>query len=72
MGDFRDLKAWQEAKLYAKLSAAAIKKLPSYERYALCDQWRRAAYSVVLNLASEDRRGRQTHLASQYSSVASF
>jgi len=58
MGDFRDLKAWQEAKELAALSAVAIKKLPGYERYALGDQWRRAAYSVVLNLAEgNSRRG---------------
>ena len=43
MGDFRDLKAWQEAKSLATLSAAAIRKLPTCERYALGDQWRRAA-----------------------------
>ena len=58
MGDFRDLKAWQEAKSLASLSASAIKKLPACERYALGDQWRRAAYSVVLNLAEgNSRRG---------------
>ncbi|SRR6266550_262833 len=58
MGDFRDLKAWQEAKSLATLSAAAIKKLPACERCALGDQWRRAAYSVVLNLAEgNSRRG---------------
>ena len=58
MGDFRDLKAWQEAKSLATLSSAAIKKLPTCERYALGDQWRRAAYSVVLNLAEgNSRRG---------------
>ena len=58
MGDFRNLKAWQQAKELASLSAAAIKQLPGYERYALGDQWRRAAYSVVLNLAEgNSRRG---------------
>ena len=58
MGDFRNLKAWQEAKEFACLSAAAIARLPVYERYALGDQWRRAAYSVVLNLAEgNSRRG---------------
>ena len=58
MGDFRNLKAWQQAKELAALSAAAIAKLPLYERYALGDQWRRAAYSVVLNLAEgNSRRG---------------
>ena len=58
MGDFRNLKAWQQAKEFASLSASAIARLPVYERYALGDQWRRAAYSVVLNLAEgNSRRG---------------
>jgi len=58
MGDFRNLKAWQQAKEFASVSAAAIAKLPSYERFALGDQWRRADYSVVLNLAEgNSRRG---------------
>lgn len=58
MGDFRDLLAWQEAQAFALLSNAAIAKLPAHERYALGDQWRRASYSVVLNLAEgNSRRG---------------
>jgi len=58
MGDFRNLKAWQEAKSLATLSAAFTKRLPPFERYALADQWRRASYSVVLNLAEgNSRRG---------------
>jgi four helix bundle protein len=58
MGDFRRLKAWQEAKDLATMSSDAIATLPSFERYALGDQWRRAAYGVVLNLAEgNSRRG---------------
>ncbi|PYP52479.1 MAG: four helix bundle protein [Gemmatimonadetes bacterium] len=58
MGDFKELRAWQEAKELAVLSKAAIAKLPRDERYALGDQWRRAAYSVGLNLAEgASRRG---------------
>jgi|SRR3989440_5949925 len=58
MGDFKQLRAWQEAKKLAVLSKAAIAKLPRDERYALGDQWRRAAYSVALNLAEgASRRG---------------
>jgi four helix bundle protein len=51
MGDFRRLRAWQEAKRFALLSRAAIAGLPANERFALAAQWRRAAYSVALNLA---------------------
>src|SRR5881628_587975 len=51
MGDFRRLRAWQEAVALAVRSRDAIAKLPSVERFALGDQWRRAAYSVALNIA---------------------
>ena len=33
------------------LSRTAILRLPSEERFSLAAQWRRAAYSVALNLA---------------------
>lgn len=51
MGNFKALRAWQEAMRLSKLSNEAIDKLPGHERFALAVQWRRAVYSVVLNLA---------------------
>jgi four helix bundle protein len=51
MGDFRKLIAWQEAKRLAVLSRDAITTLPQAELFALGHQWRRAAYSVALNIA---------------------
>jgi len=51
MGDFRKLRAWREAKRLAILSRDAIRTLPQSEVYALGAQWRRAAYSVSLNIA---------------------
>ena len=51
MGDFKQLRAWQQAQQLALQSAKAIHKLPPHERYLLADQWRRASYSVALNLA---------------------
>src|SRR5437879_12236535 len=51
MGDFRKLVAWQEAKRLAVLSRDAISTLPRDEAFALGPQWRRAAYSVSLNIA---------------------
>jgi len=51
VGDFRKLLAWQEAKRFSLLSHKAIALLPAHERYALGAQWRRAAYSVALNIA---------------------
>ena len=58
MGHFKKLKAWQHAKTLAVLSKAAILRLPVTERDGLADQWRRASYSVVLNIAEgASRRG---------------
>jgi four helix bundle protein len=58
MGHFRDLKAWQHARTLAVLSKAAIARLPESEKGGLADQWRRASYSVVLNIAEgASRRG---------------
>jgi len=50
MGDFKGLRAWQEARQLVLVSAKVIKKLPPQEKFLLADQWRRAAYSVSLNL----------------------
>jgi len=51
MGDFRQLKAWQEAKRLATLSRDLVRFLPPDEAFALGAQWRRAAYSVALDIA---------------------
>ena len=58
MGDFKELKAWQYARKLAVLSKDTIARLPESEREGLADQWRRAAYSVALNIAEgASRRG---------------
>src|SRR6266699_1803517 len=51
VGDFRQLRAWQEAIRFVVLSRPAIRRLPPDERFSLATQWRRAAYSGALNLA---------------------
>jgi four helix bundle protein len=51
MGDYRKLRAWQLARELAVISRPLIERLPTTERYALADQWRRATYGVVLNIA---------------------
>jgi len=58
MGDFKELKAWQYARKLAVLAKDTIARLPESEREGLADQWRRAAYSVALNIAEgASRRG---------------
>src|SRR5947199_8222347 len=58
MGDYKNLRAWQLARDLAVLSKSVITRLPREERYALSDQWRRAVYSVALNIAEgASRRG---------------
>lgn len=58
MGHFKNLKAWQHARTLALISQGLIRRLPESEASALADQWRRAAYSVALNLAEgASRRG---------------
>jgi four helix bundle protein len=58
MGDHRKLRAWREAMHLVVLSRQAIDRLPPQERFALATQWRRAAYSVPLNIAEgASRRG---------------
>jgi four helix bundle protein len=51
MGNFKNLKAWEHARTLAVLSKPLIARLPPPERSNLADQWRRAASSVVLNIA---------------------
>lgn len=58
MGHFKKLKAWEHARTLAVLSEPLIDRLPPTERSGLADQWRRAASSVVLNIAEgASRRG---------------
>jgi len=58
MGHYKKLKAWQHARALALISKPLIDRLPSTERSNLADQWRRAASSVVLNIAEgASRRG---------------
>jgi four helix bundle protein len=58
MGHFKNLRAWEHARALAIISKPLIDRLPSTERSGLADQWRRAASSVVLNIAEgASRRG---------------
>jgi four helix bundle protein len=51
MAPYRTLKAWQHAQRLAVECARAAKQFPDYEQESLASQLRRAAYTVVLNIA---------------------
>ena len=51
MAHFQKLIVYQQAKELVKLIYAVIKKFPSDERYALCDQLRRSVISIPSNSA---------------------
>ena len=48
---YRKLIAYQKAKEIIKITYKFIKKFPSDERFALCDQLRRASVSITSNIA---------------------
>lgn len=51
MAHFQNLIVYQQAKELVKLVYAQIKKFPSDDRYALCDQLRRSVISIPSNIA---------------------
>ena len=53
MAHFQNLIVYQQAKELVKLVYALIKKFPSDERYALCDQLRRSVISIPSNIAED-------------------
>lgn len=48
---YRKLIAYQKAKEVVKRTYKLLKKFPAEERYAMCDQLRRASVSITSNLA---------------------
>lgn len=48
---YRKLVAYQKAKEVVKRTYNLLKKFPAEERYAMCDQLRRASVSVTSNIA---------------------
>ena len=48
---YRKLIAYQKAKEIVKRTYKLLKKFPAEERYAMCDQLRRAALSITSNIA---------------------
>ena len=48
---YRKLIAYQKAKEVIKRTYKLLKKFPSEERWAMCDQLRRASFSITSNIA---------------------
>ena len=48
---YRKLIAYQKAKEIIKRTYKLLKKFPAEERYAMCDQLRRASVSITSNIA---------------------
>jgi four helix bundle protein len=48
---YRKLIAYQKAKEVVKSTYRLLKKFPAEERYAMCDQLRRASVSITSNIA---------------------
>ena len=57
MGTFKDLKAWQRSMDLAVAIYEVTASFPNEERFALVDQMRRSAISVISNIAEGYGRG---------------
>ena len=53
---YRNLIAYQKAKEVVKQTYKLLKKFPADERYAMCDQLRRASVSITSNIAEGTNR----------------
>lgn len=53
---FENLNAWQESRKYVVEVYRLLEQFPQSERYALCDQIRRAVISVPSNIAEGSGR----------------
>jgi four helix bundle protein len=63
ISDYRDLKVWQKSMSLCEEVYALIKMFPTEERYALCDQLRRAVVSIPSNIAEGNGRDSRTEYA---------
>ncbi len=57
MGNYRALDAWQASRTLAGLTYRATERFPPAERYGLTAQMRRAAVSIMSNIAEGAGRG---------------
>ena len=62
MGDFKDLKVWQKARRFTGEVYQVTEAFPRKEQYGLTAQTRRAAVSIMSNLAEGSGRGSDREL----------
>jgi four helix bundle protein len=62
MGDYRELLAWQRARMLTGSIYRATECFPAREQFGLAAQMRRAAISVVSNIAEGAGRGSDLEL----------
>ncbi len=60
MGNYRALDAWQASRTLAGLTYRTTERFPPAERYGLTAQMRRAAVSIMSNIAEGAGRGSDT------------
>jgi four helix bundle protein len=63
MGNYRDLEAWKASQSLAVITYRLTSHFPSAERFGLTAQMRRAAVSIVSNIAEGAGRGTDAQLA---------
>jgi four helix bundle protein len=63
MGDYRNLDAWKASQDLAVITYRVTDRFPPAERFGLTSQMRRAAVSVVSNIAEGAGRGTDTQFA---------
>jgi four helix bundle protein len=61
--DYRDLEVWQRAMELCESVYALLRRFPAEEKYALCDQLRRAVVSIPSNIAEGNGRASKTEYA---------
>ena len=61
--DYRDLVVWQQSMTLCQEVYFLIRQFPQEERYALCDQLRRAVVSIPSNIAEGNGRDSRVEYA---------
>jgi len=61
--DYRDLEVWKQSMELCEKVYGLVRKFPQEERYALCDQLRRAVISIPSNIAEGNGRDSRSEYA---------